>query len=63
MTILLRAIRLVIPLSETESNGSRQDTMKFAGHTGHKGLASKIILPDFHAFLTAREHTEKDKLT
>lgn len=61
VTTLLRAIRLHIPLSETECNGncqheclcSCQDTMKFASHTKHTRLMSKRNCPAmFTASLT-----------
>ena len=53
MTILLGAIRMFMPLSETEYNGncqdryssSCQDTVTFASHTGATKLMSKTNCP------------------
>lgn len=63
VTTLLRAIRLCIPLSETECNGNCQDectcgcqdTMTFASHTRLTGLMSKSSVPAmFTASLTTK---------
>ena len=63
MAILLRAIRLFVPLSTTEYNGngqdqyscSCQDTMKFESYTGYIRLISKTNCPvKLHVSLTTK---------